>query len=210
MVNTEPRRSGRRAGAPETRAAILRAARESFATGSYETASIRRIAARAGVDPALVLHYFESKEQLFDEAVDFPFDPDAVAERVLGPGVEGLGRRFAAAFLDLWESDEYGLQLRGIFRAAVSSDTAAAKLRNLVEGRLVTAVARRFPVPFGERYVPLLASQLLGVAFLRYIVRVGPLASMPRDELVGHLAASIESVVARVRERGPAFTEEQT
>lgn len=203
MVNITSAGRGRRAGTADTRAAILRAARETFASESYEGASIRRIAARAGVDPALVLHYFGTKDGLFDEAVDFPFDPDALMERIFGAGLDGAGRRFAEAFLDTWESEEYGLQLRGIFRAAVSSETAATKLRQLVEGRLLPAVSSRLPVPGLAPRVPLVLSQLLGVAVLRYVVRIGPMAEMPREELVEHLAASIDHAVARLAgERG--------
>jgi len=198
MVNITSPGRGRRAGTADTRAAILRAARETFANESYEGASIRRIAGRAGVDPALVLHYFGTKEGLFDEAVDFPFDPDALMERVFSPGPGGVGRRLAEAFLGMWESDEYGLQLRGIFRAAVSSEAAAAKLRQMVEARLLPAVSARLPDTRLAERAPLVLSQLLGVAVLRYVVRIGPMAEMPREELVEHLATTIDHAIARL------------
>jgi AcrR family transcriptional regulator len=159
------------------------AAREVFATESYEGASVRRIASRAGVDPALVLHYFGSKDGLFDAAMTPPVDPRELERRVFGPGLEGAGARLAAVFLGLWESDDAGTQVRGLVRAAVSHEDAARRLKAFVEREIVEMAVRNLGAG-GRLRLELAASHLVGLAFARYIVGVEPLASTPRDAVV--------------------------
>src|SRR5919198_6215527 len=96
-------RTGRRPGPNTSRAAILEAARRRFADAGYEATSLRSIASDAGVDPAVVVHFFGSKEGLFQAAVGWPFDPAAVVARLVAPGREGLAARAAATFIGVWE-----------------------------------------------------------------------------------------------------------
>src|SRR3989454_7591592 len=97
-------RTGRRPGSGGTREKILAAARSHFAKVGYEAGTVRGIAAEAGVDPALVLHYFESKQGVFRAAVHFPVDPAQFLPRLLAPGLDGLGERLVHFFLDTWDS----------------------------------------------------------------------------------------------------------
>src|SRR5712691_5181446 len=97
-------RTGRRPGAGGTREKILAAARSQFGRHGYESATIRGIASAARVDPKLVLHYFESKEGVFEAAMDFPFDPAEAIPELLRPGLDGLGIRLARFFIEIWDS----------------------------------------------------------------------------------------------------------
>jgi AcrR family transcriptional regulator len=97
-------RTGRRPGRQDTRDAILAAARDAFAEKGYDGASIRYIATSAGVDPALVHHYFGTKDQLFREAMRFPVDPNQMLPLLAGPGVDGFGERLVRMFISVWDS----------------------------------------------------------------------------------------------------------
>src|SRR5690242_14376813 len=99
-------RTGRRPGATVTREAILDAARRRFAEAGYDQTSIRAVAADAGVNPALVMQFFGSKEALFQAAVRWPFDPIEVAPHLVGQGRAGLAERLARTFLTLWEAPD--------------------------------------------------------------------------------------------------------
>ena len=133
-----PRR-GRRPGVSVSRATILAAARRYFAAVGYDRATIRAIARAAKVDPALVLHYFGTKETLFSEALDFP-RPDQVLPVVLGGGAKALGPRIATLFFDMWES-EHGAGLLRILHLVHTSDRAAAMMREFIASELLARMA---------------------------------------------------------------------
>src|SRR5919202_2219610 len=123
-------RTGRRPGPSTTRGAILDAARRRFADAGYDGASIRAIAADAGVDPAVVLHFFGSKDGLFRAAVGWPFDPEVIAARVAADGPGGLGPRIARVFLGFWEDPRTRAPLLALLRSAMAHDPAARLLRD--------------------------------------------------------------------------------
>src|SRR2546425_8645195 len=122
-------RTGRRPGPGRTREKILAAARSQFAKSGFESTTIRGIAAGAHVDPKLVLHYFESKEGIFQAAMDFPFDPAQAIPELLRPGLDGLGVRLARFFIDIWDSPA-GVPAHAILRSMVTSGNAAALMRD--------------------------------------------------------------------------------
>ena len=192
MMNTSERRTGRRTGNAGTREAILVAAREVFADESYEGASLRKIAARAGVDVALIGHYFGSKDGLFDAAIALPFDPRELGERVFGPGVNGAGDRLARVVFEMWESEAYGMQLRGLVRAAISDAGAAARLGAFIQAEMLPLPGDHLDVDRSRHRMALAGSHLVGTAFARYILRVEPLASIPRDDLVTWMGPVIQ------------------
>lgn len=192
MVKSPNPQTGRRPGASQTQQDILRAAREVFAEESYERASLRRIAAHASVDPALLIHYFGSKNGVFAAAMALPFDPHKLGQAVFGPGIEGAGERLCRVFIELWESDEYGKQLRGVVRAAVSDASAATTLRSFLQARMLGLPATFLNIDRPEERMTLVGSHLVGMAFARYILGVEPLASMPKDALVHAIAPAIQ------------------
>lgn len=194
MTTAEPtasrrRPTGRRAGDSGTRDAILDAARDLFAERGYEGASLRAIASAAGVDPALIRHFFGDKESLFASTVA---DRTAIVQRMtaalLGDS-ENLGERVADTYLALWEEPGTGPILQALVRSASTSPRAATMLVDVLLGR-VRADGR-----FDEQRVlavALAGTHLLGVAFARYVVGLAPLAVPDRRTLVAELAPTIQ------------------
>ncbi|MFJ6905265.1 TetR/AcrR family transcriptional regulator [Streptomyces griseoluteus] len=194
---TEPtaRRRGRppRAESGDTRDRILGAAREEFSERGYEKTSVRGIAKAAGVDSALVHHYFGTKEQVFEAAVSVAFAPalaapDAIAE---GP-LDSVGERLTRFVLGLWENPATRTPLLAIVRSAVNNDTAAAVFRRLISAQLLRRVAERLDMPDAELRVELAAAQLVGTAMLRYVIKVEPLASADLEWIVARLAPVVQ------------------
>jgi AcrR family transcriptional regulator len=175
-------RTGRRPGTGGTREKILAAARSQFAKRGYVSATIRGIAAGAHVDPKLVLHYFESKDGVFKAAMDFPFDPAEAIPALLAPGLDGLGIRLARFFIDIWDSPA-GTRAHALVRSMVTSESAAALMRDFVSREVLARVAQALELDQPQVRASLAASQLIGIAMLRYIVKVEPLASAPSAKI---------------------------
>jgi AcrR family transcriptional regulator len=179
---------GRRPGESGTRQAILDAARARFAEHGWDRATIRAIASDAGVDPALVLHFFASKQVLFTAAMSWPFDTDAAVEQVArGPRAQ-LGRRLASFFLSIWEDPERREPLMVMLRAATTNEQAAALLRESLMTLFLTPLGERLATPDAELRMSLCSSQLIGLGTARYVLVFEPLASLEPErviELVG-------------------------
>ncbi|MGV9319876.1 TetR/AcrR family transcriptional regulator [Streptomyces sp. NPDC003660] len=195
MTEPTPRRRGRppRAESGDTRDRILGAAREEFSERGYEKTSVRGIAKAAGVDSALVHHYFGTKEQVFEAAVSVAFAPaleapDAIAE---GP-LDTVGERLTRFVLGVWENPATRTPLLAIVRSAVNNDTAAAVFRRLIAAQLLRRIAGRLDVPDAELRVELAAAQLVGTAMLRYVIKVEPLASADLERIVARLAPVVQ------------------
>jgi len=184
-------RTGRRPGPGRTRDKILAAARAQFARKGYEAATIRGIAAAARVDPRLVLHYFDSKEGVFRAALDFPFDPAEAIPELLKPGLEGLGVRLARFFLELWDSPA-GARAHALIRSVVASDDAAALMRDFATREILARVAQALELDHPQVRASLAASQLVGIAMLRYVVKVEPLASTRADRLARWIGPTLQ------------------
>jgi AcrR family transcriptional regulator len=182
---------GRRPGSPDTRAAILDAARALFAAGGLSGTSVRAVAARAGVDPALVHHYFGTKDDLFMAALALPFDPRDVLGPVVAQGPDGAAERLMRVFLSIWDDPE--LQVPMIALARSLTDPSG---RELMRDGFLKVVIGPLAVGLGidepERRMPLVASQVMGLILMRYLLAVEPLASMQADELVAIYAPTIQ------------------
>ena len=185
-------RPGRRPGGPDTRGEILRSARESFADKGFAATSIRAIAREAGVDAALVHHYFDSKDVLFIEAMALPVDPRQVAARILDGPPEEIGRRIATVFLGVWESPDGQQRMKAIFRSIVSSDEVARMMREGVTQMIIQPVSRTLDVPDAHLRVSLVATQLIGVAMVRYLIELEPVASVDVATLIDRLAPVLQ------------------
>ncbi len=131
-------RPAHRAGERSTRDEILAAARNCFGERGYDRATIRDIAARATVDPALVLHYFGSKEQLFAAALEIPLDPSAIITRVMAHDRGEMGTSLVRAFLEAWEPEETRSPLLAMMRSAMTNETAMALVREFLGRRIFT------------------------------------------------------------------------
>ncbi|HEY4568846.1 MAG TPA: TetR family transcriptional regulator [Kribbella sp.] len=186
------RTPGRRPGGPDTRGEIVRAARESFADKGFSATSMRAVARQAGVDAALVHHYFDSKDELFIEAMALPVDPRQIAARILDGPREELGRRIATAFLGVWESADGQQRMKAVFRSVVSSDEVARLMREGITQLILQPVSRGLDVPDAQLRVSMVATQLIGVAMARYLVGLEPVASVDLATLIDRLGPVLQ------------------
>jgi AcrR family transcriptional regulator len=186
-------RTGRRPGNQDTREAILAAARAAFADNGYDRASIRMIATGAGVDPALVHHYFGSKDQLFLASMQVPIDPTEVIPRVIAGGRDGVGERLVRTFLGVWDSPA-GVAGAALMRSALTNDQMARLLREFIVQRILRRAMMQLGVDPDE--VPLRASlvatQIAGLAMGRYLIKIEPLASVPAEVVVAAIGPTIQ------------------
>jgi AcrR family transcriptional regulator len=187
-------RTGRRRGDSGAREAILDAARGRFAATGFRGATIRAIATDAGVDPALVHHYFGTKRDLFAAVVEFPATPDRISTAMEGTPPEELGARVVTTFLSVWDDPEHADRLRALLRTAVTDPATADLLQQFVLGMLLQPVMARLGTSPEEarRRVVLAGSQLVGLAVLRLVLHVEPLASATREELVATYAPTVQ------------------
>ncbi|PPK98705.1 AcrR family transcriptional regulator [Kineococcus xinjiangensis] len=192
------RRSGRRPGDPSrTREQILTAAREAFAEGGYDATSMRRIAATAGVDPALLHHHFGSKERLFLAAVRAPADPAELMPAVAAGGPDGAGERLVTTFLGVWDSPA-GAGAAALLRTAAANPLVARLVREFLLARVLRPLLADLGVPATERDVraSLVASQLMGLAVTRYVIGLEPLASAPAAAVVAAVGPTLQRYLA--------------
>jgi AcrR family transcriptional regulator len=185
-------RPGRRPGASGTREAILVAARARFAEVGYDRATIRAIALQAGVDPALVMHFFGSKQQLFLAAIESTIHPAEVVPELLEGGIDGLGERLARFYLGMWEDPQARDGVAGIMRSAVTHEDAAALLRGFLGSELFGRLVPSIEGPDATLRVELAGSHLIGLAMARYVVKVEPLASADVETVVAAVGPTIQ------------------
>jgi AcrR family transcriptional regulator len=192
MSVSSHKRTGRRPGKSGTREAILRAARSQFGELGYDRTTIRSIAAEAGVDPALVLHFFDSKQRLFLEVVELPFDAAAVLPALLAGDRRKVGERLARLFLAALDDEDARNRWTSMLRAAATEPAAAEMLRELLTKRVFVPLAETLGVEDARLRATLVGSQIVGVVMARHIVRVEPLASLPSDELAQAIAPTLQ------------------
>jgi AcrR family transcriptional regulator len=186
-------RTGRRPGNQDTREAILAAARRAFAEKGFDGASIRYIATGAGVDPALVHHYFGPKDQLFLAAMRAPIDPTKFLPQLTQGGVDGFGERLIRTFLSIWDSPA-GAAAAALVRSAVQHEWTARLLREFLTTQILRRALSQLNLDPTEAPMRtnLVASQMIGLAMARYIVKLEPLASASPDEIVTAVAPTIQ------------------
>lgn len=195
MSSRQPKRTGRRPGTSDTREQIALAARSLFAESGYERTTFRRIAAAAGVDPALVVHFYGSKENLFRQVMQLPEGVSnalvAIAER---PDDE-MGRRLAEAVINALENPATRPIVLGRIRSASSHPDAAALVRETVTrdlSRLTRAITEDRP----DARAVLIGAHVVGIALARYVVLVEPLASLPPEEVIDLIAPTFQRYLA--------------
>ncbi|HET9841164.1 MAG TPA: TetR family transcriptional regulator [Nocardioides sp.] len=185
-----PRR-GRRPGAPDTRSTILDAARAAFGEKGFAGTTIRAVASSAGVDAALVHHYFGTKDDLFLAAMELPVDPRQFLAPALAGGPEGAGERLLRAFLSLWDDPEVSPVLVGIVRSALQPGGERLLTEGFVPVVLLPAGAA-LGIDRPEIRMPLVISQVAGLILTRYVMELEPIASMPPDTVVATYAPVVQ------------------
>jgi AcrR family transcriptional regulator len=172
-------------------------ARRQFANLGYEGTTIRGIAKEAGVDPALVHHFFGSKKELFASVTTFPFELEEAMPRIIeGPRSE-LGRRLAEWALGVLEDPESREAINGIVRAGVSDQGAADASRELVTAEVLVPIAKGIDADEPELRASLINAQLVGLIVARYIVAVEPLASLPAERVIDAISPSLQRYLTR-------------
>ena len=176
-------------------AKILAAAREAFAETGWAGTTIRAVARAAGVDPALVYHYFGNKDGLLDAATNPPQRWLQTVANTWATPVPELGTALLRLMLGAWADDEIGPVLRAVLQTAAHEPTTREKLRRVVETSLMGV--SQLGVDERDRTVRsgLVSSQLMGLAMMRYIWKIEPVASMSDDELVAAIAPNLQHYI---------------
>ncbi|WP_395361222.1 TetR family transcriptional regulator [Streptomyces sp. YH02] len=197
MTDPAPRRRGRPSrtedeSGPGARERILDAARAQFAERGYDKTSVRGIAKAAGVDAALVHHYFGTKDEVFAAAIEVSFEPATVVPAIVGGPRETIGERLARFFIGVWENPVSRAPLLAIVRSALTHEAAAKVLRTFVLRRLLERIADELDVPDPKFRAELAASHMIGIAILRYVIQVEPMASVDPEEIVAMVAPTLQ------------------
>ncbi len=186
------RRTGRRPGKSRSREDILAAARRLFAENGFDATSVRAISREAGVDPALVHHFFGSKEEVFNAALEDVVKPGEFFAKVLAGDPHGVGERLVRKFLEIWEHEESRGALLAILRSAVSHPHSAELLGKFMAGSLLRHIAESVDPEDAEIRAALVSSQLIGLALLRYVLRTEPLASVSVEQIEAMIGPTID------------------
>jgi AcrR family transcriptional regulator len=181
---TRTPRTGRRPGTSSSREEILRAARKLFAECGYHGATMRTIAAEAGVDAALVVHFFGNKATLLGEAIDWPFDPEVEMPQLLVDGRHHVGRHIIALVVATWDAEGTRNPILTLLRAATTEPKAAEMLGIFLRTRLFSPLMERLGADRPELRTSLAASQLVGIGFARHVLSIEPLASAQPADVV--------------------------
>jgi AcrR family transcriptional regulator len=196
-IGRQPRPRGRRPAGEDTRAALLDAARVEFTERGFDGATVRTIAQRAGVDAAMVNHWFGGKDGLFVAALEIPVNPGEIIHRILGGDPEHTAERLLRTFLSVWD-DNGGGALVALMRSVASHEEAARMMRELlgrvVLGRIVSAIAPDRP----ELRAGLCGTQVAGLGIIRYVIRLEPLASADHDTVVAAIAPNLQRYLTGV------------
>lgn len=188
------KRRGRRQGEPVSRDAVLAAAKQRFATEGYEKTTLRGIAQDAHVDPSMVIYLFGSKEELFRESLRLILDPEVLVAALTGEGDDDpdIGTRMVRTYLRIWETPDTAASMRAMLQSATSNSDAQDAFRGFMQNYVLTAVSG---VLGGDEHARLramlAASQLVGMALLRYVFQVPPLAALTADEVVPLVAPTV-------------------
>jgi AcrR family transcriptional regulator len=186
------KRRGRRPAGEDRRGDILAAARDEFGARGFDATTIRGVARAAGVDPRLVHHYFDGKDALFVAAFELPARPQQLLETVLGPDADDIGPRLVRLFLTVWDSAEGRQRIVALLSAASASEAGARMLREFLAREVFARIVARLGSEDPELRAALAASQMMGLAVARYVVRLEPLASADPDLVVGLLGPAIQ------------------
>jgi AcrR family transcriptional regulator len=190
--STRTPRTGRRPGTSSTRQQILDAAAKLFAERGYEGATMRAIAAEAGVDAALVVHFFGNKAGLLSEAVKWPYDPEAEMPKLLADGRRHAGRNLVRFFLEVWDEGGSRHPILTLLRAATNEPQAAEMLREFIQQRLFPPLLTRLGSDQPELRADLVGSQLVGLGVARYVLCLEPLASAEREDVIEWVAPTVQ------------------
>jgi AcrR family transcriptional regulator len=192
-TDIERRRPGRPAGTSDTRERILASARELFSRNGIDKTSIRAIAADAGVDPALVHHYYGTKQQLFAAAIHIPIDPMDILRPLRETPVDEIGHKLLRVLVPVWDS-ELGKGFIATIRSALAGRTEVNLVRSFLQEVIAVEVGSRVDIPpgSGRLRVQFVASQLVGVVMARYILELDPFKTLSAQQLAETIGPNLQ------------------
>ena len=191
-TKTKTPRTGRRPGSNTTQAQILDAANKLFLERGYQGATMRAIAKEAGVDPSLIVHFFDNKLNLFSEAVEWPFDPEEEMPKLFADGRANVGRNAVRLVLRVWEQGGTRDPVLTMLEAAISDPGAAEMLGEFIRHPLFSPMLDRLGSDRPELRANLISSQFVGLGLARYILKFEPIASAKAEEVVEWVAPNIQ------------------
>jgi AcrR family transcriptional regulator len=186
------RAGGRRPGNTQTRDAILEAAMAAFIEKGYTATTIRGVARSAEVDPALVMHFFGNKEGLFEAAIREGGMPVQRLTEVVHGDPGELAERVLRRYLAMWEDPLDGARLRAVLNAASTSPAAAELLKTYAVREILQPMIKAVSAEQSETRAILAGSHLVGIAFLRYVLKAEPMAALTTEELVAWVAPTLQ------------------
>jgi len=200
-----PRGRPRKSSAPvDTRALIVSAASAEFAANGYDATSMRAIARRAGVDAALVHHYFDAKADLFAETISAPVRPDRLVEQILAGPKERVGENLVRAVVTALDDPAASKRVIHLLHTALGQEFAAVMLRQFLTREVLGRIAKKLGGDDPELRASLAATQMVGLVVARYGVRIEPLASASADEVVGRVGPVVQWHLTGVAPGSPA------
>ncbi|WP_082953554.1 TetR family transcriptional regulator [Mycobacterium sp. E3251] len=187
------KRRGRRQGGPVSKDAVLRAAKRRFAAQGFEKTTLRQIADDAHVDAAMVLYLFGSKAELFRESMRLVVDGEVLVAAMTGGPPGDVGVRLVRAYLQIWEEPETGPTMVAMLHSAMLNPDAYEAFRDFMRGYVMTAISGVLGEgPDTILRANLAGTNLVGTALFRYVMKVGPLADLSTEEVVGLIAPSVQ------------------
>lgn len=189
--------AGRRPAGDNTKAKIIAAAQKGFAENGYDRTSMRQIGSAAGVDAALIVHYFGTKQKLFVETMMPLFDGPKQLPHTLEGDIHTIGLRLATLYVGIITNPMSQQLMQGMFRSVSSEEQAAEMLRAFVHEAIIMRIIQYLPGPNNELRATILGAQLIGVFVARYIVKVEPIASVDSAELIEYLAPQLQTHFAK-------------
>lgn len=186
------KRPGRWRTGAESRQRILDAARSLFAEHGYDRTTTRAIAAEAGVDPAMVHYFFDTKSRLFASAMQLPVNIPERIDALLEGGLDGAGERIVAHFLRVWDDEGTFEPLFALMRSATTDENSARLFKEFVQREMVGRLRAAIEGPDAPLRAALAGSQLVGLALARYVIRVEPLASAPAETLATRVGPTVQ------------------
>ena len=193
---TSPTR-GRRPGKPETRAAVLAAARTRFLADGYDRASLRAIAADAGVDVALLSYFFGSKRGLFGAAMALPVNPIDVLQSEIDGDLATLPERLLTRLLAIWDEPATGEPLKALGQAAITDPELNRLIRESIGTEIVARMAKRIAGPQATQRAVAFTTQIAGIILTRYLIGFEPIASMDRADVIRTMAPTLRYPLTR-------------
>jgi AcrR family transcriptional regulator len=191
-MSQRPTRGGRRPGPSGTREAIEETARKLFAELGYERTSLRQIALQAGVDPALVSHFYGKKRDLFLAVVELPVEPATVIGRVLDGDKDSAGLRLAKFILEVLDDEVRRQPMIGMVRAATAEPEAAKLVRDFLARKIIAPIAEGLGSADADYRAALVMSQVNGFAMARYVIGLEPLANRSNEQLAADLGVTLQ------------------